>query len=215
MAQIFEKLVATLDDGYVLSPERYNPAKFMPSNGGVKLSELVYEVRETVSRSYKGFLKDTKAIVLDTSDAYNGFLNNEKSHEPVITLGSQKKKILKGDVIISRLRPYLRQVASVGSEYDDELLLCSTEFFVLRSLVEGEDISYLAPFLLSDDVQRILNISVEGAHHPRFNSDMLLQLEMPRSYYEKHVEISKRVRSAIYSYNNARNDMNGLWSEAI
>ncbi|HYF97169.1 MAG TPA: hypothetical protein VD947_03985 [Patescibacteria group bacterium] len=214
MAKTFSKRVASLDKGFVLSPERYHPDKFLPSNGGVKLSELVYEVRESVFRSYKGVPGNPNAIVFDTSDAYNGFLNNERSLEPIAKLGSQKKKIARGDVIISRLRPYLRQVAFVGNEYyDHEMLLGSTEFFVLRPLLENDDVSYLVPFLLSSEVQKVLSISVEGAHHPRFNSNTLLELEIPRSYYEKRNEISKNVTMAIQQYNTARKNMQHLWSK--
>ncbi len=213
MAKTFSKLVATLDNGFVLSPERYHPDKFQPSQGGVKLSEIVYEVRESISRTYKGAADRPNAIVFDTSDAYNGFLNIERTVEPINKLGSQKKNISRGDVIISRLRPYLRQVAYVGRDYyDQELLLGSTEFFVLRPLTKDEDISFLVPFLLSDQVQKILSISVEGAHHPRFNSNTLLQLEVPRSFFEKSHELSQKVTTSIQQYNEARKDMQQLWS---
>lgn len=214
MAKTFSKLVAALDNGFVLSPERYHPDKFLPSQGGVKLSEIVYEVRESVSRTYKGLADRPNAIVFDTSDAYNGFLNIERAVEPINKLGSQKKNISRGDIIISRLRPYLRQVAYVGQDYyDQELLLGSTEFFVLRPLTKNEDVSFLVPFLLSDKVQKVLSISVEGAHHPRFNSTTLLQLEVPRSFFEKRHELSQKVTTSIQQYNEARKDMQQLWSK--
>lgn len=62
-------------------------------------------------------------------------------------LNSNKKILKTGDVIISRLRPYLRQVAYV--DIDSNLQLCaSTEFYVLRAR-NNESIAFLVPFLLS------------------------------------------------------------------
>ena len=68
-----------------------------------------------------------------------------------------------GDVIISRLRPYLRQVAFVDSDirgYElSATILCSTEFFVLRA-IEQESIAFLVPFLLSQSTQQVLAASL-------------------------------------------------------
>ena len=81
------------------------------------------------------------------------------------------KKIIKaGDVIISRLRPYLKQVAFVDKvlceHYDS--VLCSTEYFVLRSKDQHISIAFIVPVLLSREVQNMLISSQEGGHHPRF-----------------------------------------------
>lgn len=213
MALTFNKLLASLDNGLVLSPERYHPAKYMKSNGGTKLSEIVFESRDTVSSTSKQYSSSEQAIVLDTSESSNGFLSNEKTPDSIRSLKSAKKIAKVGDVIISRLRPYLRQVAFIDETTygKDCLLLTSTEYLILRPLVEGTDISFLVPYLLSANVQNVLAISVEGAHHPRFRIDTLMSLEIPQDYYEKRNEICKDVRLAISEYNKSKNSMKALW----
>jgi hypothetical protein len=98
-------------------------------------------------------------------------------------MGSAKRRVQAGDVIISRLRPYLRQVALI-----DEALfqLCrrgnavaaSTEFFILRGRA-GVDAAGLVPFLLSQPVQAALAAGQEGGHHPRFCKELLQSLPVP------------------------------------
>ena len=81
---------------------------------------------------------------INTSDAMGGYLRVPSTPEQ---LNSNKKILKTGDVIISRLRPYLHQVAYV--DIDSNLQLCaSTEFYVLRAR-NNESIAFLVPFLLS------------------------------------------------------------------
>ena len=100
-----------------------------------------------------------------------------------------------GDVLISRLRPYLRQVAYVDRTIpvlSEAALLCSTEFFVLRS-VDQQSIAFLVPFLLSVQVQRVLAASQEGGHHPRVRESTLLTLPLPSSLLETRAATSSAV----------------------
>ena len=104
-----------------------------------------------------------------------------------------------GDVIISRLRPYLRQVALV-----DEALfqLCrrgnavaaSTEFFVLRGRT-GFEAAGLVPFLLSQPVQAALAAGQEGGHHPRFRQELLLSLPVPDQVTRGSDKVARKMRS--------------------
>ena len=73
---------------------------------------------------------------------------------------------LVGDLVVSRLRPYLRQIAlvhpSAVAHAEGRPLALSTEFYVLAPRVDGEDLAFLVPFLLSADVQRALAGAQEG-----------------------------------------------------
>lgn len=92
-------------------------------------------------------------------------------------VGSSKKIIKKGDVIISRLRSYLKQIAI---NHDYEKLYGSTEFLVLREKSHTKiNKEYLFAFLLTDEVQNILRWSQEGSNHPRFSSKMLNKMRIP------------------------------------
>jgi hypothetical protein len=114
-------------------------------------------------------------------------------------LGSAKKLLRPGDVIVSRLRPYLRQVALVDAELAGPGvgLACSTEFFVLRPAGGGESIAFLVAFLLGDGAQSALAACVEGGHHPRFGQAALEQLVVPADVLARRDELSARVEAAV------------------
>lgn len=172
-----------LDDGLILAPERYDPRRRAPRNSEVTVADVADMVSDTVSPAKKS--DSRRFVVLNTGDAQEGLIVAARPTVDMNGLGSAKKVIRAGDVIISRLRPYLRQVALVDpglSEYmqDDTDLVCSTEFYVLRRRSQ-DSIAFLVPFLLSDAVQKILQASQEGGHHPRFGQRALEQISVPES----------------------------------
>ena len=86
--------------------------------------------------------------MLDTSDAREGIVSSRKSLVEGQLIGSQKKVAVHRDVIISRLGPYLRQVAFIDNALQPPCgasILISTEFFMLRPLDE-RSIAFLVPF---------------------------------------------------------------------
>ena len=140
-------------------------------------------------------------LVLDTGDAKNGIVVTDKQPVWGADIRSAKKRIRPRQVIISRLRPYLRQVAWVDSgllaaQGPDVEVVCSTEFFVLES-VDDASIAFLAPFLLSLPVQTILAAAQEGGHHPRFNERTLTTLRVPPALVERASELSVRFEHAV------------------
>lgn len=181
---------------FVLTPERYNPKRRMSitDEKTVKLSEIIEISNDTITVKQG---KDINIIQINTSDAMGGYLNT--STIPCKSINSNKKRLKKGDVIISRLRPYLKQIAYVDHEMKNAILGASTEFFVLRSRTD-ESIAYLVPFLLSDAAQFVFANSVEGSQHPRFKEDDILNLELPISIYNNRKEISRNIIEAIKSY---------------
>ena len=190
--------ISRLDYGSVLVPERYDPRRRYTEESGPRLSEMVNLVREQISA--KTADPTRQYIVLATGDAYNGVIKTTKAPSNSSDIGSAKNRIRPGQVIISRLRPYLKQVAWIdhglkGFESDGVDLLCSSEFYVLDSQ-DGESIAFLVPFLLSQDVQSILAASQEGGHHPRFNERTLESMPIPTSLLDQRVELSARVERA-------------------
>ena len=194
MAICVVRSVQQLDPGLVLTPERYNPKRRIELHGtsvSYKLSEFAVLCNDQVSTKEKGTY-----LVLNTSDAHGGCLSLPM--ESSGRLSSAKKRIRKGDVVISRLRPYLKQVAYCDVDLDN--LVGSTEFYVLRPRVTGESIAFLLPFLLSDPAQRVFQNAVEGSQHPRFQTSDLLELPIPISLAEERERISTDVESAIEHY---------------
>src|SRR5262249_5431927 len=154
---------------------------------------------------------------LDTSDAQEGIVVNRKLPVSLSEIGSTKKVVEHRDVLISRLRPYLRQVAFVdrGIRFWQEGvgLLCSTEFFVLRALGE-ESIAFLVPFLLSQQVQQVLAAAQEGGHHPRFNEATLLGLPVPKSLVERREALSREVERGVQLFRQSERLLAGLIEDA-
>lgn len=204
--------IAQLDEGWVLAPERYDPRRRGTGNDGPRLGDFVRVLREQINvSSFSTGARGTRSLhekasasgqflVLDTGDAHNGIIRPSKGLCDGRALRSTKKRIRPRQVIISRLRPYLRQVAWVDSGLlegqADVELLCSTEFFVLDAADE-ESIAFLVPFLLSTPVQSILAAAQEGGHHPRFNERTLTTLPIPASIIEDRAALSRRVEWAV------------------
>lgn len=185
---------AELETGLVLSPERYDPRKhsafYLNGDRGIALSELVLVVRETITTTNA---TDGSYLVFDTSHARDGLISVPKATLGPREIGSAKKRLERNDVIISRLRPYLRQVALIDAGVPRGLnLLGSTEFFVLRSRT-GESIAFLVPFLLTEFIQKILSASQEGGHHPRFSENTLTGLRVPEQIITSRRELSEMI----------------------
>lgn len=194
MAICVIKRTTQLGPQFVLTPERYNPKRRMSlsdENDGTLLSEIIALENDIVASK-----KDSSAwYQINTSDAMGGYLRIPQNPGQ---LNSNKKILKSGDVIISRLRPYLRQVAYVDS--DSTAPLCaSTEFYVLRAR-NKESIAFLVPFLLSEAVQTVFANSVEGSQHPRFKEEDILNLVVPSQLFEERDKISQDICTAIHQY---------------
>ena len=191
--------ISKLDEGYVLAPERYDPRRGRLNGSGPCLTDFVNVLRDQVSPSKCG--SADKFLVLDTGDAHNGIVKPNKVPANGSSLRSAKKRIQPDQIIISRLRPYLRQVAWIdpglrGGESQSVELLCSTEFFVLGS-ADDTSIAFLVPFLLSPHIQSILAASQEGGHHPRFNERTLRSLPVPKQLIKHRSALSEQVELAV------------------
>ena len=97
---------------------------------------------------------------------------------------SAKKRVRPGDLLVSRLRPYLRQIAFVHPALRAE---CGRRDGVLDGVLRpvaeasGESLAFLLPWLLGEETQAILAAAQEGGHHPRVPRETLLALRVPAS----------------------------------
>ena len=166
-----------LDAQLILGPERYDPRRYaMQAN--ITISDVAEIAQDQLSPEKSD--PEARFLVLDTSDASNGLISVDKEPVRPKDIGSTKKIIQQGDVIISRLRPYLKQIAYIDEKavQANVTVVCSTEFFVLRSR-NGASLAFLVPYLLSEAIQKILCASQEGGHHPRFNRKTLETMPLP------------------------------------
>jgi hypothetical protein len=207
-----------LGEGLVLAPERYDPRREMLSStkAACSLADVAECLQRTVSPS-SGRSSAGRYLVVNTSDAHEGVLVVNREPVAVTEIGSTKKVVEPGCVLVSRLRPYLRQVAladrGIREWQGDVELVCSTEFYVLRARDE-RSIAFLVPLLLSEQVQAVLAAAQEGGHHPRFNESTLLGLPIPRTVLERREQMSAAVERGLACFRAGADIMSGQVSLA-
>lgn len=172
------RTLGDLGDDLVLAPERHLLAA--NAGDGVALGDLVTLRGERVLEADLG-----GAVVLDTTHARDGVLDvGGALRDGAASIKSAKKRARAGDVIVSRLRPYLRQIAFVHPRalvpLRGRALAVSSEFYVL-SPPQREGIAWLVPFLLGEVAQAALRDAQEGGHHPRVPQPSLLGLRVPHA----------------------------------
>jgi hypothetical protein len=141
----------------------------------------------------------------DVTDALIPLLDAEKEPQEAAELGSVKKIFKDGDVAISRLRAYLREIAVVRKG-DDIPSVGSSEFIVLRPQIGQKDISpeTLMVFLRSVPAQTILKWCQDGSQHPRFSEGDLLAIPVPDVVASVSDQITTIVRQGFAARHKAR-----------
>jgi hypothetical protein len=199
MSRSLVRTVSGLAPGFVLAPERYDPERALGAEARARLGDLATIAADNLPAARLAELGEL--VVLDTSHAHEGVVLASASDLLRGVPLSAKRSLAPGDVIISRLRPYLRQVAYVDAGLfalapGGNAVVASTEFYVLRAR-DGRELAGLVPFLLSAPVQRALSAGQEGGHHPRFARELLLELPVPREVLDDLDRQALSVRRAV------------------
>ncbi|HVY78385.1 MAG TPA: hypothetical protein VG898_07770 [Solirubrobacterales bacterium] len=209
MARFASARISELDSGLILAPERYDPTRRSLGQTDKTVGDLVHLVSAQINQ--KTADPAARYLVLDTGDAREGIVVTQKEPVGAADIRSPKKGVEPGDVIISRLRPYLKQVAVIDAALwsRTDHVVCSTEFYVLRAKGRGS-LGFLVPWLLAEPVQAVLAAAQEGGHHPRFNSDVLRELPVPDAVWSKRGEASKRMEKAVKWQRQGEQTVRGL-----
>lgn len=194
------RAMATLAPDFVLAPERY--VALAHATDGVPLGDLVKERSVRVEPS-----PEDDVLILDTSHARDGIVDVARALRDPPSSRSGKKRALAGDLVCSRLRPYLRQLALVHpammAALEGRRLAVSTEFYVLGPREKGEEIAFLIPFFLSFQTQQTLADAQEGGHHPRVPRSSLLAMKVPHALVKRRAATSRAVMAALAAYYDA------------
>lgn len=207
MARYAVRERAALDDLLTLAPERYDDSAV--SLDRVALSSVALRTADYVRPGDPG-----PFVVFDTTHAADGFVAT-RPLELTESLQSAKRRLAPGDVIVSRLRPYLRQIAFVDDALakTGSILCCSTEFFVLRS-ADGASIAFLVPYLLTPHAQAALARAQEGGHHPRVPAEFLARLNLPAALIEHRARTSASFLESVEAFRKAERGRDALVHEA-
>lgn len=139
----------------------------------------------------------------DVTDALVPLLDAEKEPSFAADIGSMKKVLRDGDVAVSRLRAYLKEIAVVRTG-DAIPSVGSSEFIVLRP--NGTEISpeSLMVFLRSAPVQTILKWCQDGSQHPRFSEGDLLSIPFPDAVADVSAKVTLIVQEGFAARDRAR-----------
>lgn len=132
----------------------------------------------------------------DLTEALEPFLDDLTEPQPVEEMLSAKKRFRSGDVVISRLRSYLKEIAVVRTS-NEPASVGSSEFIVLRPTGKGLSAETLMVYLRCPLVQTILKWSQDGSAHPRFTEEDLVALPVPDKLMKVQKEIDGLVNDAI------------------
>ena len=140
-------------------------------SGTTDVSSQFDLVRETVTEI------NAPVVEYDLTDAISQFLEKEDSTSEI---ESAKKNAIPGDLVVSRLRSYLREIAVVPRRPIPQLF--SSEFLVLRP-IRGSVVSAqtMLALLLCPHAQTIFARSQYGTGHPRFYEFALTEMPIPAS----------------------------------
>jgi restriction endonuclease S subunit len=181
-----------------LDAEYFYPAKesaldFLEAMPGQAVGDLFFSVRNLWQPEKA--VADEKVRNYDLTDALSPFLDNTKELATKETISSTKKRLQTGDLVVSRLRSYLKEIAVV-MEGNDAPMVGSTEFIVLRPKQKILSVESLLVYLRSTLPQLILKWSQDGSNHPRFDEKELLNLRIPDAILAHEKEVKGLVERA-------------------
>jgi hypothetical protein len=205
------RTLGDLGDAVTLAPERHLATRLV-SGDGEPLSSLVSVRSERIEGDDLA-----RAVVFDTTHAREGLLDVRAALRVTEAPSSAKKRVRPGDLLVSRLRPYLRQIALVHpaarAECGARPMACSTEFYVLEPRAAGESLAFLLPWLLGAEAQAILAAAQEGGHHPRVPREVLLAMRVDPARVRDRKRASARVERAVRDALDARRRLSRLMEE--
>lgn len=130
-------------------------------------------------------MRDPKSL-LDKPFLYIDISSIDRSMKlitsPIEMIGSEapsraRKEVLKGDVLVSTVRPNLNSIAMVPLELDGQI--ASTGFCVLRPNQKVMDGRYLFYFAMTPDFISALISRVRGAHYPAVSDGIVKNIQIP------------------------------------
>lgn len=203
--------ITTLNVNTVINAGRIDAEYFHPQKAFTKEwlgrfpGKRVGDYFTSVRDMYSPPTQDTGRSILnfDLTHALHYFLYDDGEVIPENEIGSLKKRIQKNDVVVSRLRSYLKEIAVVEVP-DDVFAVGSSEFIVLRSSTKNVLPEALLVYLRSLPVQTILKWSQDGSNHPRFQEEELLAIKVPDKVLKIQDDIRKIIQEGIKAHQEAK-----------
>lgn len=182
-------------DAEYFSPAKENALATLECLSSCTVGDLFYSIRNAWQPEKADAIEKVRNY--DLSDALSPFLDNSKEPVECSEIASNKKIIQDGDLVVSRLRSYLKEIAVVKPG-DGTLMVASTEFIVLRPKSGTSlPVEALLVYLRSELPQLVFKWSQDGSNHPRFDEGELLRLPVPKALIARGGEFVAAVQSMI------------------
>ncbi|UYO41954.1 hypothetical protein KQX62_11950 [Rhodopseudomonas palustris] len=200
-AKITDVFVSGRMDAQYFMPAKEQVRQSLAALPGRRLSERADSIRDQWMPNRAPPTMQVRNY--DVTDALVPLLDAEKEPSYAADIGSMKKVLRDGDVVISRLRAYLKEVAVVRTG-DDTPSVGSSEFIVLRPRGKAISPETLMVFLRSAPVQTILKWCQDGSQHPRFSESDLLSISVPDTLAKVSPKITKIAEEGFNARQRAR-----------
>lgn len=140
----------------------------------VRFSDCIFINPETLSEKTPS---DYEIEYIDISSIETtGIIGNTTKHTFLEAPSRARRIVRKNDIIISTVRPYLKEFAIIKSDLENQV--CSTGFAVLRA---DQDISfeYIYQFVLSELFMQQVNTLMVGSNYPALNQKEIKNFKIP------------------------------------
>jgi len=160
----------------------------MPMSWGVK--ELKEVVEKSVQINPKEWSnKRIKYIDVSSVSSETFKIVNSKEYYGKDAPSRARKKIKTNDIIFATVRPYLRRLALVPIEFDDEI--CSTAFCVIRADNKKGDPIFLFSYIMSNNfINRVTSLQT-GANYPAVSDKEVFKQKIPIPLLKEQREIAE------------------------
>lgn len=156
------------------------------------LNEFI-EDKKRILRATKFYKPDEVVHYIDISSIDNKAHSMTSTTEFVFNEAPSRAQqiVQNGDVLVSMVRPNLRNVAIVSSE--DKNLVASSGFCVLRSLSSNRE--FLKQLVLSDFFTDYLLTRVSGANYPAVREEDIKECKLGIPPAELQLEFSNKIKA--------------------
>ncbi|MDA0245346.1 MAG: restriction endonuclease subunit S [Chloroflexi bacterium] len=200
---------AMLDE--VIAAESFSPGYFHPEKQMIlqSLEEMDGEPVSFHFESIYDLINPQQAVTpepvynYDLTDALRYFLDDDGEMTFTTDLGSTKKRFRTQDIVVSRLRSYLKEIAIIATP-PQFACVGSSEFFVFRSKSNQVTPELLLVYLRSEPVQKILKWCQTGTNHPRFEEKEISNLKIPKQIIAVQEEITQLILRGIQAHREAK-----------
>ena len=166
------------EEASVLLQAAYNDVVSSAQAGEFPFRELGQIVERTETRN-PSESPDAEFVYVDISsiDTERGLIRAPKAYFGGDAPSRARKVIRTGDILFSMTRPYLKGIAIVPKELDNQI--CSTGFCVLRPQTDEVDSRWLLHSCRSDHVLGQVTSKMRGSNYPAVSDKDVRSAEIP------------------------------------